>query len=293
MSVAPPRGRPAAFDERLRRLDAIGTEGPAGEPLTLARAVLAHQAERADDPTVTAAAALLASGSQERRASGRYPLLDLHAGAEAIAAEISRAVAALARRSPPVAPEALVISARQLAASAPEEQRERVRAWLDDPSLLDPRQAFWVQVAAGPILELAAEATPAPSGDEWKGPACPRCGGPPQVSVIAEGTGEFLGGAPRSLVCSRCAGWWRFARATCPGCGETDPRELVPYVPEQLPWVRIDGCRSCRAYAKTFDLREDGARGVVPLVDDIASLALDLWAAQQGLSRPARSFAGV
>lgn len=271
----------------------IGTDGPAGQPLALARAVLTHQASRAEDPTVTAAAALMASGADDRRASGRYPLMELDAGTEAIAAEIERASDAIARETPPTAPEALGIGAQQLVSSPAEKQREVVRSWLDDPSLLDPRQAFWVAVAAGPALELAAEAIPPLTEDDWQGPACPLCGGPPQVSVIHEGTGEFLGGAPRSLVCSRCAGWWRFARATCPACGETDPRDLVPYVPEQTPWVRVDGCRTCRSYAKTFDLREDGARGVVPLVDDIASLTLDLWAAQQGLSRPARSFAGV
>lgn len=293
MSLAPPRGRSAAFGERLRRLDALGTAGPAGEPLALARAVLEHQRARAGDPTVTAAAALAASGADERRARGRYPLLHTHAATDAIVSEIGRAVAALAGQSPSVVPEALAIGGREILARPSEEQRELVESWLDDPSLLDPPLALWVAVAAGPALELAADAVATPSSEEWQGPACPLCGGPPQVSVIHEGTGEFLGGAPRSLVCSRCAGWWRFARATCPACGETDPRDLVPYVPEQTPWVRVDGCRTCRSYAKTFDLREEGARDVVPLVDDVASLTLDLWAAQQGMSRPVRSFAGV
>lgn len=293
MSIAPPRGRPAAFGERLGRIDAIGTAGPAGEPLALARAVLRHQRARAEDPTVAAAAALVSSGAAERRASGRYPMLGLHAGADAIVAEAARAVAALTAQTPPVAPDALATSGRGLVSLPWDEQRELARTWLDDVSLVDARTGFWVTVAAGPVLELAADAVEPPGEDEWKGPACPLCGGPPQVSVIGEGTGEFLGGAPRSLVCSRCAGWWRFARATCPACGESDPGSLVPYVPDQVPWVRIDGCKTCRSYAKTFDLREDGARDVVPLVDDVASLTLDLWAAQQGLSRPARSLAGV
>lgn len=42
---------------------------------------------------------------------------------------------------------------------------------------------------------------------------------------------------------------------------------------------------------KTFDLRRTGAHEVVPL-DDVASAALDLWAAGQGLRRPVRSLAG-
>jgi FdhE protein len=57
--------------------------------------------------------------------------------------------------------------------------------------------------------------------------------------------------------------------------------------------VRIDGCDTCGGYVKTFDLREDASREVVPLVDDVASLALDVWATSRGLSRPVRSLAGV
>ena len=44
---------------------------------------------------------------------------------------------------------------------------------------------------------------------------------------------------------------------------------------------------------KTFDLREEGGISLLPLVDDVATVSLDLWAHDQGLSRHLVSFAGV
>ncbi|MGH2736580.1 MAG: hypothetical protein ACRDKZ_13450, partial [Actinomycetota bacterium] len=48
-----------------------------------------------------------------------------------------------------------------------------------------------------------------------------------------------------------------------------------------------------RARILAFDLRKKGGAEVVPLVDDVATLVLDVWAHEQGLRRPIVSFAGV
>ncbi|MGH9284022.1 MAG: formate dehydrogenase accessory protein FdhE, partial [Acidimicrobiales bacterium] len=167
-----------------------------------------------------------------------------------------------------------------------------VDAWLEDPLAVDPLAGFWVGVAAGPVLEGARALIATPSREQWAGRACPACGGLPQVSVIAPESGEFMGGSPRSLVCGRCAGWWTFSRAVCAWCGEDDPRKVAPFVPDSGA-ARIDACETCGVYVKTFDLRQAGANAVVPLVDDVATLTLDLWAREQGLSRPVVSLAGV
>jgi FdhE protein len=102
-----------------------------------------------------------------------------------------------------------------------------------------------------------------------------------------------MGGSPRSLVCGRCAGWWTFPRALCTWCGEGDPRRLPSFVPDERKSIRIDGCETCSSYVKTFDLREAGGIELVPLVDDVATVSLDLWANDQGLARHLVSFAGV
>ena len=58
-------------------------------------------------------------------------------------------------------------------------------------------------------------------------------------------------------------------------------------------WARVDTCRTCHGYIKTFDLREKGAAQVVPLVDDVATLTLDVWVREREFSRTSVSLAGV
>lgn len=287
-----PRGGPGRLGPRLARAQRLAATPEAREPMTVLCAVLAHQLARVDDPTVAAAAALAAAASEPRRRANRFPLLDVGATGEQVTAELARVVAGLAG-GPPVIPEPLAAAGRQLAGMPEDRRREPVRAWLEDPSLLDARLAFWVQAAAAPVLELAAAAVTVPRRHEWTGAACPLCGGPGQVSVIVEESGEFMAGSPRWMVCGRCATWWGFARATCPACGEDDSRRVASFVAEAWPAARIDACDSCQGYVKTFDLRRPGGGEVVPLVDDVASLVLDLWAGEQGLRRPVRSVAGV
>ncbi len=279
------RGGPGEFAARLERARAVGDSVTASGPLALASAVLDHQRRRAEQPTVLAAAALLVAGADARRP----PLLDLDAAADPIATEIGRAIGTLRggeHLPPPLREAGAALVQLDTAAVG-----ELVRTWLDDVQLVDPRLGFWIGVAAAPVLELAVADLTAPK--DWTGSACPFCGGMPQVSVIAERSGEFLGGSPRSLICARCAGSWSFPRATCASCGEANPKRLSPYVAQAVSWVRVDACETCNGYIKTFDLREDGAADVIPLVDDVASLVLDVWAHTQGLHRPARSFAGV
>ena len=232
----------------------------------------------------------MGAGSISNRLVEHFPLLNLGASVETVVEEIPIAVDAL---RPPSAPGPLWEAGKDLVARNGLERRDLVEGWLDDPTLLDSRIAAWIAVAAGPVLELATAALKPISKEEWSGPACPACGGLPQVSVIREQSGEFMAGSPRHLVCGRCALWWCFARATCPWCGEDDSRRVGSFSPEGERLVRIDACDTCHSYVKTFDLREQGGRDVVPLVDDVATLTLDVWAHEKGLRRSGVSLAGV
>jgi formate dehydrogenase maturation protein FdhE len=145
------------------------------------------------------------------------------------------------------------------------------------PRAEDPED-FFHQVAVAPLLELAAARLEPPRPEHWQGRQCPFCTGDPKVSVIVEESGEFMAGAPRYLICGRCATPWVHARAICPSCGENDPKQLDVYNNERWPWARIDACQTCGSYIKTFDLRVPGSSAVVPLVDEVATLSLDLWA---------------
>jgi formate dehydrogenase accessory protein FdhE len=276
------RGAAGARAARLARAEVLAAAGgAAAAPLGLLVAVLRHQESVAPAGGPEAGAAV-------RLASGSYPLLDLDAAARPVLEGIPAAVAALGA----AAPEPLAGAGAALAAASELERMAVVDAWLEDPLTVDPLAGFWVGVAAGPVLESARAVIEGPSREQWTGRACPACGGLPQVSVIAPESGEFMGGSPRSLVCGRCAGWWTFPRAMCAWCGEDDPRKVAPFVPEAGA-ARIDACETCSVYVKTFDLRQPGGAVVVPLVDDVATLTLDLWAREQGLHRPVVSLAGV
>lgn len=222
----------------------------------------------------------------------RFPLLDLSRGAGSIVEEIGPAFSTLTAAGSNL-PRPLAEAGADLTGRDLLEQEDLVTTWLDDPSLLDPRLALWISIAAGPILEGAAAKMDPPSKEDWQGRACPMCGDVPQCSAIVEESGGFMQGAPRYLICGRCAGWWVFPRAVCPSCGEDDSRRISSYAADVWIWARVDACETCRVYVKTFDLRVKGAGDVVPLVDDVATLALDVWAHETGLERPRLSLAGV
>jgi FdhE protein len=69
----------------------------------------------------------------------------------------------------------------------------------------------------------------------------------------------------------------------CPACGEERFDRLPVFRAGGVGAARVDACDACRAYVKTIDLTEDGE--AVPLVDDLASVPLDLWARGEGYAR--------
>lgn len=114
---------------------------------------------------------------------------------------------------------------------------------------------------------------------KWNGPtayACPFCKRKPGVGVLRP-LGE---GGQRLLICSFCLGEWEFRRILCPACGEGDPAKLPVYVAEELQHVRVDCCDSCKSYLKTVDFTKSALGEAI--VDEIASVPLDIWAHGQG-----------
>jgi FdhE protein len=108
---------------------------------------------------------------------------------------------------------------------------------------------------------------------------CPICASPPSVGVLRE-DGQ---GARRTLVCARCLTEWPYRRVVCTGCGEEEFDRLPVYTADAMPHVRVEACECCRRYLKTVDLSKNGL--AVPIVDDVASVSLDLWARQSGYRR--------
>jgi FdhE protein len=108
---------------------------------------------------------------------------------------------------------------------------------------------------------------------------CPFCGERPQVAVL-RGEGD---GAKRSLICSLCSTEWDFRRLLCPSCGEEAPEKLPVYIAEEVPYVRVEACDTCRTYIKAVDLSKNGL--AVPVVDEMATVSLNLWAQDHGYTK--------
>ncbi len=141
-------------------------------------------------------------------------------------------------------------------------------------------EALATQAAAGAVGEPASDRGGSVSGDADARAACPYCGAAPIAAVLRD---EPEARGRRALLCSLCLTEWVFPRMRCPACGEERPDRRPHHVSESWPHVRLEECGSCRTYVKAIDLREAGL--AVPVVDELASVELDLWAAGQGLSK--------
>jgi FdhE protein len=90
-------------------------------------------------------------------------------------------------------------------------------------------------------------------------------------------------GAKRSLICSLCATEWVYRRIVCPGCGETDQEKLPRYKADDIVNVRVEACDTCRRYIKSVDLTVNGL--AVPVVDELATVVLNVWAEENGYTK--------
>ena len=116
---------------------------------------------------------------------------------------------------------------------------------------------------------------------------CPFCSRKPVVGVLRpEGDG-----AKRSLVCSMCATEWPIGRILCPACGEEDVDKLAIYTAGQFAHVRVEACDACGCYIKTVDLTKDGH--AVPIVDELATIPLNLWAHEHGYVKVRANMLGI
>jgi len=143
---------------------------------------------------------------------------------------------------------------------------------------------FVVEAVLQPFAEAAAIEWRADghlklSASNARASRCPICSSRPAVGILRE-EGH---GARRTLLCALCLAEWEFLRVVCPACDEQRFDALPVYSADIFSHVRIDACDTCRRYLKTVDLTKDGL--AVPLVDDFASVPLDLWAHQQGYRR--------
>jgi len=116
---------------------------------------------------------------------------------------------------------------------------------------------------------------------------CPFCHRKPGLGVLR----QMGDGAARSLICSFCLAEWEFRRIVCPGCGEETNQRLPVFTASDFDYIRVECCDVCKTYIKTVDLTKDGH--AEPVVDELASASLDLWARDHGYAKLQRNLLGI
>jgi FdhE protein len=117
--------------------------------------------------------------------------------------------------------------------------------------------------------------------ERWLRTYCPTCGASP-------GMAQLVGSDParlRLLSCSCCATRWRYRRTGCPFCRTEDDERLAILTIEGEDALRIEYCKSCGGYLKTYS----GEGNERLLLADWTSLHLDVIACDRGLKRYAGS----
>jgi FdhE protein len=184
------------------------------------------------------------------------------------------------------APAPIAQCAREWKAGTSDQSRELLESYWQSPSAAGDPQALIATLCLQPYAEHLAEQAGTTPRQET--PAmCPFCSRKPAVAVLRpEGDG-----AKRSLICSMCSTEWPYGRLLCPACGEQSSEKLAVYSAEQFTHVRVDACDTCGCYIKTVDLTKNGR--AVPIVDELATIPLNLWAQQQGYVKLQTNMLGI
>jgi FdhE protein len=167
-------------------------------------------------------------------------------------------------------------------------QKMLIEFWgaTQDQATTDPAQSLLSWIFLQPYAEYLADYSLHPPLHATPS-LCPLCSSKPQVGVLRiEGDG-----GKRSLICALCAHEWEFRRIVCPACGEEDVHKLAVYSAPELAHVRVEACDTCHSYIKTVDLTKDGH--AVPVVDELASIPLNLWAADHGYVKLHANMLGI
>jgi FdhE protein len=131
-----------------------------------------------------------------------------------------------------------------------------------------------------PLLQACNRRWATSISESWVQGYCPICGSWP---VFAEVRGIER---RRYLRCGRCGGEWHAHALNCPYCAMSDHSELVALMPKSGgSHAVIEACRRCLGYVKTFTKLQGCPPGTV-MLEDFASVDLDIAALAQGYARP-------
>jgi len=260
-------GIAALFASRAARAETLRADPSRdAEPLALAAVLLRAQGRAAEE---------IEAIHGERPLSG-----DLALDLEAISATLHRFLATLRREGPA----ALATLAESRASDDARTMASRLLVYWNGER--EVAEDFLSRALLRPYVETLRASGVAPRRARARG-RCPACGG---GAGVGRRRSEESQGAVRSLLCALCGFEWAIARIRCPACSEHAPGKLPSFTSPSHPTARIEACETCRRYVKTLDTTFD--ERALPEVDDLASLALDLWAREQGFVRIEPGVAG-
>jgi formate dehydrogenase maturation protein FdhE len=259
----------AAFEERARRAELLGEKSSSAQtPLRFAAGLYRVQG---------GIAAAVEAKHASRALSG-----SLAKDAELFLAEMPR----LLRYATESGPEALANEARARGEDAAPVARSRLMVyWSDDTA---SHGDYLSRAMLRPYVEVLSRLRISPDRLHRSG-GCPFCGGRAWIGVRRSDSG--MDGARRLLGCALCAGEWQINRGYCPCCSEEDPEKLPIFQSDGHPSVWIEACDTCHRYVKSIDQTLD-ARSI-PEVDDLVSIAMDVWACEAGYTRLEPGLAGI
>jgi FdhE protein len=138
--------------------------------------------------------------------------------------------------------------------------------------------SFLVQSSTRPSIEAGMEQLRSEvDAETWLKSHCPVCGSLPSLNLLK---GE---GGKRYSLCSYCGYQWRIDRLSCSVCSNKEQGSLKYFYGEGEEAYRIDLCDKCNHYIKTIDYRN--LEESDPSLEDLATLHLDVLAAQKGYER--------
>jgi len=115
----------------------------------------------------------------------------------------------------------------------------------------------------------------------WTRGCCPLCGSWPAF-VEMRGIERS-----RHFRCARCGSEWPARALVCAFCDMSDHDELATLVPAKSDAnAVVDACNACRGYVKVFT-RLQGCAPATVMIEDLASVDLDMAALEHGYARPA------
>jgi FdhE protein len=155
-------------------------------------------------------------------------------------------------------------------------QDAAIHAAADEIGVNGQALAFLAYNAIQPSLALGAEqlATYLDHQAVWSKGFCPVCGSRPALAILGlEGR--------RELHCRYCRHAWRAPRLCCAFCENSQSKTLHYFFAENEKDLRVDVCERCQRYLKSVDRRE-AARPLIPALEQIASLHLDIIATDKG-----------